>query len=62
MLRGGEESYPSKYVSPQVVETNPPQPMDAVGEGSLYDGLIVGIPAWNYSGVETLKSGWFFGG
>ena len=34
---------------PQLGETNPPQQMDAIGEGLMYDGFITCILVWtNY--------------
>jgi hypothetical protein len=30
-------SFPDPSLLPQVAETNPPQPMDVAGEGTLYD-------------------------
>ena len=40
---------------PQVAETNPPQPLDVVGEGSLYDEFIVEI-LHNFLEVKKWKS------
>ena len=41
---------------PQVAEINPPQPMDAAGEGLLYDGFIGGILSWINPRFRMLKS------
>ena len=41
----GELCPPSRPF-PQVAEADIPQPMDAVGECSLYDVFIIDIPAW----------------
>ena len=38
-----------------MAETNPPQPMDAVGEYSLYDGFMLTFSPW----IKMLKSAIF---
>jgi hypothetical protein len=43
---------------PQMAEANTPRPVDAVGECSLYDGFMAGIPAWT-NRMSELKSGSF---
>ncbi len=47
-------AFPNILNIPQVAEMNPPRPMDAAGEGSLYDGFYGWQSTWIHP--KILKS------